>query len=195
VESSPSPPTPEHPADRPENRPVLAIDVDGVLSLFGFDAPPTSEAVRFELIDGTPHFISIAAAERVRRLCRCFDPVWATGWQERANDRLSLITGIGPLPVIEFDPRRESAGTAGTTAAHWKVPAIDAYCGDRPLAWIDDSFDQSCFEWADSREEAGSPTLLVPTEPMIGLEEAQASVISDWADSLNGTPRPFDHLH
>jgi len=172
----------------------LAIDVDGVISLFGFEAPPPAEVARWELIDGTPHCISLAAAERVRRLAGHFELVWATGWQDRANDRLSLITGIGPLPVIEFDAHRQKGEAAGTTAAHWKLGAIGEFCGRRPLAWIDDSFDRSCYEWAESREADGSPTLLVPTEPEIGFEEAQASVTADWAESLASFGRGSDHL-
>lgn len=191
-----------HPAAHPENRPLLAIDVDGVISLFGFETAPAPEVARFELIDGTPHCISIAAAERIRRLSEHFELVWATGWQDRANDRLSLITGIGPLPVIEFDAHRKAGSAAETTAAHWKLSAIDSFCGDRPLAWIDDSFDESCYSWAETRENRGAPTLLVPTDPEIGFEEAQASATADWAKSLNApdvTVEPGsearDHLH
>lgn len=175
--------------------PLLAIDVDGVISLFGFEAPPPVEVARFELIDGTPHCISIAAAERIRRLASRFELVWATGWQDRANDRLSLLTGIGPLPVIEFDAHREKGAAAGTTAAHWKLGAIGEFCGTRPLAWIDDSFDGSCYEWADEREALGAPTLLVPTEPDIGFEEAQAAVTAEWADSLFSVEPAPDHLN
>ncbi len=165
-----------------------------MISLFGFEGPPPANLGRFELIDGTPHLISIAAAERILRLAGRFELVWATGWQDRANDRLSLLTGIGPLPVIEFDAHRKKGATAETTAAHWKLAAIDEFCAGRPVAWFDDSFDESCFEWAEQREEAGLPTLLVPTEPEIGFEEAQAAVMAEWADSL-ASGRVPDHLH
>ena len=184
-----------HPADDPENRPILAIDVDGVISLFGFEQPPSPDIARFELIDGTPHCLSNAAAARILGLAGRFELVWATGWQDRANDRLSLITGIGPLPVIEFDAHREQGAAAGTTAAHWKLAAITAFCGERPMAWIDDSFDQSCFAWARAREEGGFPTLLVPTDPSIGFEEAQAAATADWAASISPSGHGPDHLH
>lgn len=164
------------------NLPVLAVDIDGVISLFGFDVAPTGDGFRFELIDGTPHCISVAAAERLLRLSAAFELVWATGWQDRANDHLPSITGLGPLPVIEFD----QAGPAPSrfAAAHWKLGPLDAFAPERPLAWIDDSFDESCFEWAAARDEAGVPTLLVPTEPEFGLEEAQAAVLEMWASGL-----------
>ncbi|MCB0870716.1 MAG: hypothetical protein KDB52_07785 [Solirubrobacterales bacterium] len=173
-----------HPAVHPENRPLLAIDVDGVISLFGFDTSPPPEVARWELIDGTVYCLSLAASERILRLAEQFELVWATGWQDRANDRLSLLTGIGPLPVIEFDGHRAKGDASGVTYAHWKLGAVDEFCADRAVAWIDDSFDQSCFDWAETREANGSPTLLVPTEPDLGFEEAQAAAVADWADSL-----------
>ena len=37
------------------SRPILAVDVDGVISLFGFDEPPDRTVARFELIDGMGH--------------------------------------------------------------------------------------------------------------------------------------------
>ena len=46
-----------------------------------------------------------------------------------------------------------------------------------PLAWIDDSFDESCYEWARGASSAGEPTLLVPTDSDLGLEEAHAEAL------------------
>ena len=161
--------------------PILAIDVDGVISLFGFETTPPAGSARFELIDGIPHCISLAAGERLLRLSGVFEMVWATGWQERANDRLPQIIGIGPLPVIEID----GPGVAPKSGpAHWKLEPLDRFVGERAVAWIDDSFDQSCFEWAEAREAGGSPTLLVPTEPDLGLEEGHVAALEYWAGHL-----------
>ena len=41
-------------------------------------------------------------------------------------------------------------------SAHWKLSPLDEYSKGRPVAWIDDSFDESCYQWADSR---ANPTL------------------------------------
>jgi hypothetical protein len=156
--------------------PLLAVDVDGVISLFGFDQPPPGSSARFELIDGVVHCISLAAGERLRRLDRHFDLVWATGWEEKANDYLPHLLGLPELPCLRFD------GAARFGSAHWKVGPLDDFGGDRPLAWIDDSLDPSCFEWAESR---AAPTLLVPTESALGLEEAQTEALIAWADGLD----------
>jgi hypothetical protein len=156
-------------------RPILAVDVDGVISLFGFDEPPDRNLARFELIDGMVHCISIAAGDRLRRLSDHYELVWATGWEHRANDMLAPMLGLPDLPVVTFD------GAARFGTAHWKLGPLDTYAGGRPLAWIDDSFDDSCYAWAKERE---APTLLVPTESPVGLEEAQTEALAAWAGEL-----------
>jgi hypothetical protein len=163
-------------------KPILAVDIDGVISLFGFDSAPSGPAFRFELIDGTPHVISVQAGERLHRLADSFELVWATGWQDRANDHLPTIIGIGPLPVIAFDGPK---APGRFDSAHWKLGPLHAYAGDRPIAWIDDSLDESCFEWAKEREAGGIPTLLVPTEPELGLEEGHVAAMDSWISGLD----------
>ena len=159
-------------------RPILAVDVDGVISLFGFDEPPDHSVARFELVDGMVHCLSVAAGDRLRRLAEHYDLVWATGWEHRANDHLPALLGVPELPVITF----EGAARFGT--AHWKLAPLDRYGTGRPLAWIDDSFDESCYAWAREREQGGLPTLLVPTESALGLEEAHTEALTRWARGL-----------
>ena len=156
-------------------RPILAVDVHGVISLFGFDEPPDREIASFQLIDGMVHCISLAAGERLKLLAEHYELVWATGWEDRANDSLSPLLGLPDLPVLGFD------GAARFGSAHWKLGPIDEYAGDRPLAWVDDSFDESCYEWAQGRD---AETLLVPTESRYGLEEAQTEALMLWARQL-----------
>lgn len=152
-------------------RPILAVDVDGVISLFGYDeAPPPSEA-RLELVDGVIHCISLRAGERLRRLTEVFDPIWATGWEDKANFYLPGMLGLPELPHLTFD------GAARFGSAHWKLGPLDEYARGRAIAWIDDNLDDSCYRWAREREE---PTLLVPTEPALGLQEAETEALLAW---------------
>ena len=160
----------------PARKPVLAVDVDGVISLFGFDGPIDEVPGRFHLIDGVTHCISDGVGDRLNRLTDAYELVWATGWEERANDHLPLMLGMATdLPVLTF------GGRARFGTAHWKLEALDEYAGGRALAWVDDSLDESCHAWASSRS---APTLLVPTESQIGLTDAQVDVMLDWAASL-----------
>ena len=149
--------------------------MDGVISLFGFEEPPGPTIATFEMIDGMVHCVSLAAGQRLRRLGERYELFWATGWEERANDNLPGLLGVPELPVVGFD------GAARFGTAHWKIGPIEAHARGRALAWIDDSLDESCFEWARRRQEAGEPTLLVPTESDRGLEEAQTDALISWA--------------
>jgi len=163
----------EHAAEG-SDRPVLAVDVDGVISLFGFDEPLTEAPGDVVLVDGIAHCISRAAGERLMRLSHYYDLIWATGWEERANEHLPMLLGLpGELPYLTF------GGNAQFGSAHWKLDAIQAYAGDRPLAWIDDNLDESCHAWAAGRT---APTLLVETDPTRGLEEAHVDALVAWTE-------------
>jgi hypothetical protein len=43
-----------------------------------------------------------------------------------------------PMPPIPFDPTE-------------KAPAIEAYIGDRPAAWLDDLIGDEARQWAEQR--------------------------------------------
>jgi hypothetical protein len=158
------------------SRPILAVDVDGVISLFGAENPPDRALTKLELVDGIPHLISLPCGDRLQRLSEHFELVWATGWEDKANFYLPSLLGLSELPYVSFDV----AARAGN--AHWKVGALEEYATGRALAWIDDNFDESCYEWAEQRAQ---PTLLVPTETHLGLEEAHVEALRQWAVSLH----------
>lgn len=161
------------------DQPLLLIDVDGVISLFGFDQtkPPSGKLV---LVDGIPHFLTFQAAALLVELGRDFEQVWCTGWEERADEYLPWAVGApAGLPHLSFAP-----SPPGGVPRHWKLAAIDAFAGaDRPLAWIDDGFDDSCHEWAARRP---GPTELVSTDPAVGFTAEQAAHLRAWARALSG---------
>jgi hypothetical protein len=192
---------------RAERRPLLLVDIDGVISLFGRPAAGSPERLAaagtpldgsFHAIEGIPHFLSSTAAAHLLSLAALFELVWASGWEERANEHLPHLLGLPDrLPFLRF-PRglvpapvpgagvaangaAPSAGGPQTTLAHWKLESVDAYAGRRPLAWIDDAFNPACHEWAAAR---ASPTLLVATEPELGLTSREAALLEEWALEL-----------
>ncbi|HXS34849.1 MAG TPA: hypothetical protein VN758_13875 [Solirubrobacterales bacterium] len=157
------------------SRPILAVDIDGVISLFGAETPPDRSFTRLELVDGVPHLISLPCGDRLQRLSEHFELVWASGWEDKANFYLPSLLGLPELPHVTFD------GAVAAGGAHWKLGPLGEYATGRALAWIDDNFDQSCFEWAEGREQ---PTLLVPTETHLGLEEAHVGALEAWVRTL-----------
>jgi hypothetical protein len=158
----------------PNGGPLLLVDVDGVLSLYG---PARAEpgTLVSTLVDGIPHYLSNRAAAALLELAPLFECVWCTGWKDRADMHLPHLLGLPRgWPHIRF------AGAA-STGGHWKIGGIEAYAGpDRPLAWIDD---HHCHKWARSR--SGS-TLLVSTEPDLGLTAEHVARVRAWMATLDG---------
>jgi hypothetical protein len=207
-------------------KPLLLVDVDGVISLFGSPAPWLGLAAGFpagaggtddgedgetsagrdrtspgredapsgslHTIDGVPHFLSRAAAGYLLELAGDFELVWASGWEEKADEHLPHLLGLpAGMPFLRFD---HGVSLSRSHKAHWKLAAIDAHAGTRPLAWIDDSLGDDCYAWARQRR---APTLLVRTAPERGLTAKEAKVLAAWAriwrSSLDRTargPRP-----
>jgi len=110
--------------------PLLFLDVDGVISIFGFpqafglaggdasfdDRPPGG----FHSVNGVLHYISSDCGRYLGRLAKRFELVWATGWEETANDYLPHLLALPePLPCLTFDGRVRAG------AAHWKIEAIE----------------------------------------------------------------------
>jgi hypothetical protein len=165
------------------------VDIDGVISLFGgwqhggwgvhggASHDEAAPAGSFHSIEGSPHFLSSAAAAHLLELSASYELVWASGWEDRANEHLPHLLGVPPaLPFLRF------SRNVGRTNAHWKLDAIDAYARDRPLAWIDDAFNDACHQWARLRR---APTLLVQTDPQRGLTADEALQLERWARTLS----------
>jgi hypothetical protein len=163
-------------APRPSDngRPILAVDVDGVVSLFGFDEPPNPSGAEFHVVDGTMQCLSTTAARLLRQLADQYEVVWVTGWEGGAQE-MSRLLQLPKWPYLTFD------GAARFGSADWKLGPLEKYARGRALAWVDDSFDDVCYEWAQRR---GEPTLLVATESEVGLVEVQAEALSGWARSF-----------
>jgi hypothetical protein len=158
-----------------DDKPLLFVDIDGVISLFGFEptAPPAGVWLG---VDGVPHLISATAPGHLLSLAHMYDLVWCSGWEEKADEHLvpALCLPARP-PFLTF--------SAPPGAAHWKLDAVDRHARDRPAAWIDDAFDDSCRAWAAARR---APTLLVSTDPAEGLTAGHVARLEAWARGPRG---------
>jgi hypothetical protein len=160
-------------------KPLLMVDIDGVISLFGaFTSERRDASVKgsFHAIEGIPHFLSATAAAHLLALEPLFELVWASGWEERAGEHLPHLLGLPKsLPFLRF------SRAVGRANAHWKLDAIGTHAAGRPLAWIDDAFNPACHQWAEQRS---APTLLVQTDPELGLTTEEAQRLEGWARAL-----------
>jgi hypothetical protein len=162
---------------RNQPKPLLFVDIDGVLSLFGFtsDSRPRGAWIS---VEGVVHLISATASEHLHRLAVSYDLVWCSGWEEKANEHLVRALMLADaLPFLRFSQAVDGAAPA----RHWKLAAIEDHAGERPLAWIDDAHDDGCRAWAAARP---APTLLVTTDPPVGLTGAHVAALERWARGL-----------
>jgi hypothetical protein len=162
----------------PLHRPILFVDVDGVISLFGFSPGTGDLPGPLHWIDGVAHCIPEGIGQRLVTLAERFELVWATGWEERANEHLPFLLKLPfrDLPSLRF------RGRAVFGSAHWKVDAIDRYAADRPAAWIDDNLNEECFAWAKRRI---APTMLVETSSSVGMTDEHVSELLEWASTVS----------
>jgi hypothetical protein len=162
------------PRRRTGGKPVLFLDVDGVIALDG----PTDETFERPFLLG-PGLIYIrqGTGARLRRLGQRFELVWATGWGSHANDELPLILGLpDELPALTFG-RRARYGSS-----EWKLAEMDRYARHRPAAWVDDHMGSQQEAWADGRR---APTLLVETDAAEGLMDEHVERLLAWADAIS----------
>ena len=162
-----------------QQRPILFVDVDGVISLFGFTSGAGQLPGPLHWIDGVAHCIPDDVGARLVTLAERFDLVWATGWEERANEHLPFILKLPfrALPTLVFD------GQAVFGSAHWKVDAINEYARDRPGGLARRQHRRDLRRLGGGRS---APTLIVETTPSEGLTDEHVTRLVRWADELEG---------
>jgi hypothetical protein len=160
-------------------KPLLLLDLDGVLSCFGDTDRVDVVHDRLTQPRGSVILVPSGSAQRISTLATHFDMVWATTWEHEAVEQFAVpigIPGADRWPVIEF--RNTQAG--GT----WKLNDVKLFAArhaGRPLAWIDDEIHPDARDWAQQRNEQGQPTLLIRPMPERGLDDEQTAQLIIWA--------------
>lgn len=153
----------KHPRTYPEDcadRPLLFLDVDGVLNALG--GPH-----RRVLVDETPCDVPEGTKERVARLLEAFDPVWATAWLGRAHGAWRELLGLDrlPWPYVSY--------------LQWKLPEIIRFAAGRPFAFVDDDADWELQElgWDPSMVDG----LIVAPDHLAGLTDEHVAELLAFA--------------
>jgi hypothetical protein len=159
-------------------RPILLVDVDGVLNPWEADYCPYGFA-EYEFIPGERVLLSPAHGQLLMSLGSAYELVWATAWEHDANRFIAPVLDLPALPVIEFP-------LGGRDLRFRKLPAVQEAVGDRPCAWIDDVHLPDHYEWAATR---GVPTLIIDINPAVGLTTAVVKRLAEWAATLDSRDR------
>lgn len=154
-----------------DQRPVLLLDIDGVLNLYGrADCPAGYQQVILFPDDPEPAMVSTLHGQWLREAARQYELTWASAWGHQANELLGPLLHLDPMPFVSMPP--------APFAPELKVPAIDAHLCGRPAAWIDDVFPAGTREWAEHRQQS---TLLIQTDPTEGLQRRHIDEVLHWA--------------
>ncbi len=159
--------------DHGDPRPVLLVDVDGVLNPWCAEGCPPGFS-SYDFFSGERVLLSPAHGELLTSLAFAYQLVWATAWEHNANRLICPVLDLPELPVIEFP-------LDGRDLYFRKLPAVIEAVGQRPCAWIDDEHWPDHYSWARRR---GVPTLIVDVNPAEGLTGDAAAQLAGWAADL-----------
>lgn len=174
------------------SRPVLLLDVDGVLCPVrdnerpgGYHAPSAEFRSASYEHWGTGEtielWISPSNAERLALLAKVFEIVWATGWAHHANRVIGPLHGLPDLRFVELSWSEDMRSLESS----WKLPAVARYVGDdQPCVWIDDDIRPDAEQWAANRP---GRTLLIPVDHRVGLTDQAVERALSFARAEGGS--------
>lgn len=177
-------------------KPILFLDVDGVLNAFAPVRPHVTRQLGGRTIKGVFHPFTLhfdnEVVEMIEALQEHFDIVWATMWNERANDLVAPALGIEPLPVMYADHNKgwDTALDRGATFSEihrlWyaKTPLLPEYAAGQPFAWVDDDHSRADRFWLAKQEDAPEHFLLLQTDADYGLQWGDVADLITWAQAL-----------
>lgn len=156
----------------PVDRPVLLLDIDGVINVFQCSIARETQVAPYlpavKLLPGLEDWLA--------RLNDVFYIVWCSHWGALVNIDAARMWGIGPRPLIE--------SAAGEPAGHdWKALAVerDFAAWPGPLAWVEDGFTPAAHAWAAERLKQRRRTWLVDVRET-GLTEEITEYLIEWAE-------------
>ncbi|RBQ21833.1 hypothetical protein DP939_03900 [Spongiactinospora rosea] len=167
-------------------QPLLLVDVDGVLNPTGrqrgdfrtYDCVTsgTLYKVRLNRTHGT--WLLTLAQNTGAAL------IWATTWEDAANDWIGPPLGLPTLPVIPMPPSAPPARGRGF-GEMFKTPYVADYVAGRPFVWFDDAVSEADEEYLRHRSDVGE-FLLVQVSAERGLTRDDVDRAGAW---LGDRPR------
>lgn len=163
------------PLELPDDRPVLLLDIDGVINVFQCaDARATKIAPHLPTLKLLPGLNGWLA-----RLDRAYYLVWCSPWAELVNIDAAAAWGIAPRPLIEPAPGEAQS-------RDWKARAVGRAFSGWPgaLAWVEAGFPPEAHAWAAERLARGRRTWLVDVSET-GLTEEVTRYLLEWAELIS----------
>ena len=170
-------------------RPVLLLDVDGVLNALssGPDLSIWPEWENARVPNRLGQWPVLWSPIVTRRIVGwadqdLVDVYWLTTWLDDANEELAAALGLPRWPVLgtgfSTDPALSSGGSA---FGWWKADVVDAFlaeCSGTPFVWVDD--DLRVMGKLQARLRAENDCLLIAPHSNTGLIPRHLDTIQAW---------------
>lgn len=174
--------------------PLLFLDVDGPLIPFGgppgrfpHGYPEFRHAPGLPGADTHPLLSRLDPAHGARLAALPCTLVWATTWEDDANEVVAPRLGLPPLPVVHWpEPSAEDERDDARHGLHQKTRTLVAWAAARPFAWVDDEPTAADRAWVADRHPA--PALLHRVDPRTGLTAADMTVLRAWLSGPGARP-------
>jgi hypothetical protein len=157
-------------------RPLVLLDVDGVLN------PQKRSSLRFRrydvVTDGESHGILLDPRHGAKLVALARDTgaelVWATAWEQNANNEISSRIGLPHLPVIAV-----GGDLLSRAGEHFKTRPVADYVRRRPFVWFDDELTPADQDYLSVHPGVGA-FLLIDIDPRTGLADHHLAQARDW---------------
>jgi hypothetical protein len=158
-------------------RPVLYLDVDGVLNVLQTSSRHWDDLQAYDVtLHGRTYRLHLSRHMGQALAALPVDIRWATTWAEAADERIAPLVGLpAGLPIACRPPVSSSPFKS---AAIRRQVAVEG----RPFVWVDDeAIADDDIVWA---ERLATPSLLVRPDPTEGVTPEQIITITEFVESL-----------
>lgn len=163
------------------SRGLLLLDVDGPLNPFASSNRLRKEAGyhKYKILgfnvwlhdNHGPMLIKFAEDNEL-------EMVWATTWEQQANEYIGWRIGLPELPVISF-----------FNAKVWKTDTAYDFCAGKDIVWFDDDFTcnkKATDEFINKRTADGLRTFCYEISPFHGIKQDDLDECSTLLRNCNG---------